>query len=276
MSRLARLLIIAGSDSGGGAGIQADIKTATALGAYATTAITALTAQDTTGVHAIHPVPPDFIARQIACVLADIGTDAIKSGMLGDAATIEIVAAYLPHGIPFVLDPVMVAKGGARLLAESAIDGLRARLIPRATVLTPNIPEAELLLGRPIPDQDARRAACRDLLTLGPQSVLLKGGHGDGADIVDILATADALIEMRSTRIDTRHTHGTGCTLASAVATGLAQGMALERSVRRARDYVRAAIQAAPGFGQGHGPLNHLVKEGALTPPEAAPLDTMT
>ncbi len=263
---LARVLIAAGSDSGGGAGIQADIKTVTALGAYAMTAITALTAQDTTGVHAIHPVPPGFIAAQLACVLADIGADAIKTGMLGDDATIAAVAAAIPAGIPFVLDPVMVAKGGARLLPEDAVAALIARLIPLATVLTPNIPEAELLTGHPIATPDAMHEACRRLLALGVPAVLLKGGHLDGPDAIDLLATADALIEMRSPRIDTRHTHGTGCTLASAIATGLAQGMALEPAIRRARAYVHAAIAAAPGFGRGHGPLNHTVSDPICRP----------
>ena len=258
---LARVLIAAGSDSGGGAGIQADIKTVTALGAYAMTAITALTAQDTMGVHAIHPVPPGFIAAQLACVLADIGADAIKTGMLGDDATIAAVAVAVPAGIPFVLDPVMVAKGGAHLLPEDAIAALIARLIPLATVLTPNIPEAELLIGRPIRDVPAMRQACRNLLALGAPAVLLKGGHLDGPDVIDLLATADALIEMRGPRIDTSQTHGTGCTLASAIATGLAQGMELQAAIRRARAYVQAAIAAAPGFGRGHGPLNHTVRD---------------
>ncbi len=259
MTRLARVLIIAGSDSGGGAGIEADIKTVTALGAYAATSITALTAQDTTGVRAIHSVPPEFVARQLACVLDDIGADAIKTGMLGDHATIAAVASAVPSGIPFVLDPVMVAKGGARLLALDAVQALRTRLIPLATLLTPNIPEAELLLGRPIQDVAAMRDACRPLLALGAPAILLKGGHLDGPELVDLLATADDLVEMRSPRINTRHTHGTGCTLASAVATFLAQGIALEPAIRRARAYVHAAIAAAPGFGRGHGPLNHMV-----------------
>ncbi len=258
---LARVLIAAGSDSGGGAGIQADIKTVTALGAYAATAITALTAQDTTGVHAIHPVPPDFIASQLACVLGDIGADAIKTGMLGHSATIDAIADAIPAGIPFVLDPVMVAKGGARLLPEAAIAALIARLIPLATLLTPNIPEAELLTGRPIPDLAAMHQACRQLLRLGVPAILLKGGHLAGDHAIDLLATADSTVEMSSPRIDTRHTHGTGCTLASAIATGLAQHMKLEPAIRRARAYVHAAIRAAPGFGRGHGPLNHTVAD---------------
>jgi hydroxymethylpyrimidine/phosphomethylpyrimidine kinase len=258
--RLARVLIAAGSDSGGGAGIQADIKTVTALGAYAATAVTALTVQDTRGVHAIHPVPPAFIARQLRCVLDDIGADAIKTGMLGDDATIDAVAGAIPAGIPYVLDPVMVAKGGAPLLPADAIAALIARLIPRATLLTPNIPEAELLTGRAITTQGDMRDAAAALLALGVPAILLKGGHLDGGVVIDLLATADTLIEMRCRRIDTLHTHGTGCTLASAIATGLAQGMRLEPAIRRARAYVHAAILAAPGFGSGHGPLNHMVQ----------------
>lgn len=257
----ARLLIIAGSDSGGGAGIQADIKTATALGAYAMTAVTALTAQDTTGVHAVHAVPPDFVRLQIDCVLADLGADAIKTGMLGDAALIATVAdALAPHGaIPLVVDPVMVAKGGATLLPADAVETLRRVLIPRAAVLTPNLPEAEILIGRPIADIAAMREACAALLALGPGAVLLKGGHLAGDRVSDLLATPGGIVEMDAPRIDTLHTHGTGCTLASALATGLAQGLALEEAAARARAYVRAAIELAPGFGHGHGPLNHMV-----------------
>ncbi len=258
----ARLLVIAGSDSGGGAGIQADIKTATAFGVFAMTAVTALTAQDTTGVHAIHPVPPDFVALQIDCVLDDLGADAVKTGMLGDAATIEAVArALAAHGadLPLVVDPVMVAKGGAHLLAESAVEALLRRLVPAATLLTPNLPEAEILLGHRIDSRAAMRDAARDLLALGPRAVLLKGGHFPGNSVPDLLATADAMLEMEAPRIDSRHTHGTGCTLATAIACGLAAGEDLARAVGRARLYVRAAIASAPGFGHGHGPLDHMV-----------------
>ncbi len=255
-----RVLIVAGSDSGGGAGIQADLKTVMALGAYATTAITALTAQDTLGVHAIHPVPAAFVRRQMEVVLADIGADAVKTGMLGDAAMITTVAEVLrPRALPLVLDPVMVAKGGARLLDPAALDALRA-FIPLATLLTPNIPEAEALLGRAIPNHEAALAAATELLALGAPAILLKGGHGDGNHVRDILATANSTIILDMPRIDTPHTHGTGCTLASAIATGLAQHMDLEAAVRRARAYVQAAIAAAPGLGHGHGPLDHGVR----------------
>jgi hydroxymethylpyrimidine/phosphomethylpyrimidine kinase len=257
---IGRVLIVAGSDSGGGAGIQADIKTATALGAYAATAITALTAQDTHGVHGVLAVPPDFVALQMRLVLRDIGADVVKTGMLGAAATIAAVAGVLAEdapGTPLVLDPVMVAKGGAALLDPDAVATLRRVLLPRAAVLTPNIPEAEALLGRAIPDIAAARAAAADLLALGPGTVLLKGGHLPGETVVDLLATRDGLREWAAPRIATRHTHGTGCTLATAVACGLAQGMDLADAVARARDYVRAAIAAAPGFGGGHGPMGH-------------------
>lgn len=252
-----RVLIVAGSDSGGGAGIQADIKTVTALGGYAATAVTALTAQDTTGVHAIHPVPPGFIVQQMRCVLADIGADAIKTGMLGDVATIETVAANLPPDVPVVVDPVMVAKGGARLLDEGAVDALKSLLLPRATVLTPNLPEAEALTGAPVADVAGMIRAGEALRSMGAGAVLVKGGHLDGAAVTDVLVTGEGTEIFTDVRIETRHTHGTGCTLASAIACGLAQGLGLEDAVRRARAYVRRAIETAPGLGRGHGPLNH-------------------
>jgi hydroxymethylpyrimidine/phosphomethylpyrimidine kinase len=249
-----RVLIVAGSDSGGGAGIQADLKTVLAMGAHGMTAITALTAQDTNGVHGVHPVPAAFVRQQIEVVLADLGADAVKTGMLGSADIIGTVIDVLrPRNLPLVLDPVMLAKGGARLLDPAALDALRA-LIPLATLLTPNIPEAEALLGHPIHDP---AQASVELLALGAQAVLLKGGHAEGPVVRDILATAAGLVVLDMPRIETRHTHGTGCTLASAIAAGLSQGMPLEEAVRRARGYVQAAIMAAPGFGAGHGPLDH-------------------
>jgi hydroxymethylpyrimidine/phosphomethylpyrimidine kinase len=256
------VLAIAGSDSGGGAGIQADIKTITMLGGYAATAITALTAQNTIGVHAIHMVPPEFVSQQIAVVLDDIGADAVKTGMLGDAATIEAVADALARhaqGVPLVVDPVMVAKGGASLLRPDAVAALTRLLLPMASVLTPNLPEAEVLTGLAIPDIDAMRLAAAALLRLGVPAVLLKGGHLPGDEVVDLLATSDGIEAFAAPRIASRHTHGTGCTLASAIATGLAQGMTLRDAVLRARAYVRAAIAGAPGIGKGHGPLNHHV-----------------
>lgn len=255
-----RVLVVAGSDSGGGAGIQADMKAVMALGGYAGTAITALTAQNTQGVHGVFPVSPEFVRLQMAVVLSDIGADAIKTGMLGSAEVVRAVAKVLRQhavGIPLVVDPVMVAKGGARLLDDAAMDAMRQELLPRATLLTPNIPEAEALTGLAIPDHVAAQRAVRVLLELGAEAVLLKGGHLPGAIVQDLLATAAGIEVFESPRIDTRHTHGTGCTLASAVATGLGQGMSLSDAVRRGVAYVHAAILAAPEFGGGHGPLGH-------------------
>ena len=255
-----RVLIVAGSDSGGGAGIQADIKTVTALDAYAATAIAALTAQNTMGVFGVLPVPPEFVRQQMELVLADIGADAVKTGMLADAAVIETVADVLARHAPqaaLVVDPVMVAKGGHRLLDVAAHDALRRRLVARATLVTPNIPEAEALTGVTVSDVAGMAAAGRALLAMGAGAVLVKGGHMSGTELVDLLVTADGEEEFRQTRIDTVHTHGTGCTLASAIAAGLAQGMALRPAVVRAIGYVRQAILTAPGLGKGHGPLNH-------------------
>lgn len=248
-----RVLIIAGSDSGGGAGIQADIKTVTMLGGYAATAITALTAQNSLGVHGVHPVPPAFVQQQIQVVLDDIGADAIKIGMLGSAAMVDAVADALSAvTCPVVLDPVMVAKGGAALLEPEAIARLKARLISRAMLLTPNLPEAEALCGTADPALAGPR-----LLDAGATAVLIKGGHAPGDKLEDWLWTRAGSRCFRSLRIQTRHTHGTGCTLASAIATGLAQGMALEVAINRAAHYVQAAIAHAPGLGGGHGPLGH-------------------
>jgi hydroxymethylpyrimidine/phosphomethylpyrimidine kinase len=253
-----RVLVIAGSDSGGGAGVQADIKTITALGGYAASAITAVTVQDTLGVYAIHPVPPPIIAAQIRAVLADIGADAIKTGMLGDAAAIEAVLAALDDfpSIPLVVDPVMVAKGGAALLADDAMAPLR-RLIARADLVTPNAPEAEALTGLRVATTDDLRAAGERLLTSGVRAVLMKGGHVAGDSVIDILMTPAGETVLEGQRIATRHTHGTGCTLASACAAGLAQGFGLEQAVARAWAYTAEAIRRAPGFGAGAGPLDH-------------------
>jgi hydroxymethylpyrimidine/phosphomethylpyrimidine kinase len=255
-----RVLIVAGSDSGGGAGIQADLKTVTALGGYGATAITALTAQDTRTVHAIHEVPSAFVRRQIEVVLDDIGADAVKTGMLHRIEVLAAVAETLAAkaaGVPLVADPVMVAKGGARLLREDAIGFVRARLLPLATVLTPNVPEAEILAEMTIDGPDALQAAGERLRAMGARAVLMKGGHLAGARVRDVLFDADGVEVFESPRLETPHTHGTGCTLASAIATGLAQGLALRAAVRRARAYVHEAIRTAPGYGGGHGPLNH-------------------
>ena len=255
-----RVLIIAGSDSGGGAGIQADIKTVTMLDAFAMTAVTALTAQNTLGVFGVLPIAPAFIRQQIEVVLDDIGADAIKTGMLHDSGVIETVATVLSErapDVPLVVDPVMVAKGGAPLIEPDAIGALKSLLIPRAAMLTPNLPEAEILLGRTIDSLDAMRSAAEGLLALGCRAALLKGGHLPGDTVYDVLATAAGLRVWQGPRIDSRDTHGTGCTLASAIAAGFAQGMTVEAAVERAREYVRRAITSAPGFGSGHGPLDH-------------------
>ena len=255
-----RVLIVAGSDSGGGAGIQADIKTVSMLDCYAATAITALTAQNTEGVFGVLPIPPEFVRRQIEVVLDDIGADAIKTGMLPDAAVIETIAAVLQEraaAIPLVVDPVMVAKGGARLIDPAAVEALKRLLIARAEIVTPNLPEAAILCGAAIGNLAQMRAAGETLLALGCRAVLVKGGHLSGGTASDVLVTAGGARVWESPRIATRHTHGTGCTLASAIAAGLAQGQDVESAVDRARTYVQRAIAGAPGLGRGHGPLDH-------------------
>jgi hydroxymethylpyrimidine/phosphomethylpyrimidine kinase len=256
-----RVLIVAGSDSGGGAGIQADIKAVSALGAYAMTAITALTAQNTLGVQGVFPIPTDFIDQQMDSVLTDIGADCIKTGMLHDSAVIEAVVAALDRlapDVPLVVDPVMVAKGGASLLQDEAVQTLRTILAPRATVLTPNVPEAEALSGVTANDDASLHHMSEALLALGPKAVLLKGGHMEGDLVRDRLITADGVRVFENPRIETAHTHGTGCTLASSIAAGIAQGLALEVAVGRAEAYLHEAIRSAPGLGAGHGPVNHL------------------
>lgn len=254
------VLIAAGSDSGGGAGIQADIKTVTALGGYAATAVTALTAQNTQGVFGVVGVDPEFIARQMRVVLDDLGADCVKTGMLHTGEVIEAVVGVLEEkspDTPLVVDPVMVAKGGESLLEEAARETLIQQLVPRATVLTPNIPEAQMLTGLSIESEKDMRAAAEKLLELGPAAVLLKGGHREGDTVVDWLVGADTSRRFESPRLLTPHTHGTGCTLASAIATGLAGGLSLEEAVARAEAYVHEAIRTAPGLGRGRGPLNH-------------------
>ncbi|CAL1690734.1 Hydroxymethylpyrimidine/phosphomethylpyrimidine kinase [Brevundimonas subvibrioides] len=253
-----RVLIIAGSDSGGGAGIQADIKAVTALGGYAATAITAITVQNTLGVHGVHPLPMDLIEAQARAVLDDIGADAIKTGMLGSLAVVERVAAILDSSDAVaVVDPVMVAKGGAALLDEDAVQAVRSLMIPRAGLLTPNAPEAEALTGLPVVDLDGQRRAGEALLTLGARAVLMKGGHVPGATVVDLLLTPRGETLLEGERVDTTSTHGTGCTLASAIAAGLALGRPLEVAVAEGWAYVAEAIRRAPGLGRGHGPLDH-------------------
>ncbi|MET0182506.1 MAG: bifunctional hydroxymethylpyrimidine kinase/phosphomethylpyrimidine kinase [Caulobacterales bacterium] len=254
-----RVLIIAGSDSGGGAGIQADIKTVTALGGYAMTAVTAITVQNTLGVTGVHAIPQDIIRGQIDAVMDDLGADAWKIGMLGSAETVRLVgnaAKERARYAPIVLDPVMIAKGGAPLLAPDAIDAIRA-MMPIATLITPNAPEAAALTGMDVSDLDAQLAAAETLVKLGAKAALVKGGHIEGPIVRDVLMSADSAHIFETVRIETAATHGTGCTLASAIATGLAQGLALNEAVDRARAYLLEAIKAAPGFGNGHGPLGH-------------------
>jgi hydroxymethylpyrimidine/phosphomethylpyrimidine kinase len=249
----ARILIIAGSDSGGGAGIQADIKTVTMLGGHAMTAVTAITAQNTLGVDAVHLVPTQMVIDQISAVVSDIGVDAVKIGMIGNAATAHAVADCLTElSCPIIFDPVMVATSGAVLADADSIVAFE-RLMRLATLTTPNLPELEALGGK-------------DALLAQSFPLLIKGGHADGDDIVDRLYLAPGQNESWSdVRIPTRNTHGTGCTLASAIATGLGQGMALVPAIERARLFVRLALREAPGFGQGHGPMGHqLVREDAM------------
>jgi hydroxymethylpyrimidine/phosphomethylpyrimidine kinase len=269
---VARILAIAGSDSGGGAGIQADIKTITALGGYAMTAVTAITVQNTLGVSAIHHVPPEIVAAQIRACIDDIGVDAIKIGMLGNEATINAVADALAGvSVPIVLDPVMVAKGGAALIDEEAVWAMMQRLLPLARVITPNVPELVALTETEIEDSADMLLAAQELLNVGPRAVLAKGGHLDGDVVTDWLVTRHGHQAFNDARIETRHSHGTGCTLASALASGLGQGLDMAHAVTRARAYVRLALRSAPGLGQGHGPLGH----GAVVNDISAPAPVM-
>ncbi len=254
-----RVLVIAGSDSGGGAGVQGDIKTLTALGGYAATAITAITVQNTQGVSAIERLPPALVSAQARAVIEDLGADAIKTGMLGDAAIVAVVADLLdahPH-LPAVIDPVLLAKGGARLLDDEGLEMLRRRLIPRAALLTPNLPEAEVLTGLTLATLDDRRRAADALMAQGAAAVLIKGGHAPGPRVIDLLVSSAGETQFESERLETRHTHGTGCALASACALGLARGRSAEQAVAEAWAYVAEAIRRAPGFGRGAGPLAH-------------------
>ena len=253
-----RVLIIAGSDSGGGAGIQADIKAVTALDGFAMTAITALTVQNTLGVTGVHAAPIDIIQAQVRAVLDDLGCDAVKTGMLGTVSVVEAVAGLLDEAkAPAVVDPVMVAKGGNSLLPRKAVDAVKTLMIPRAALITPNAPEAEALTGITVVDLAGQRRAAEALLEMGAKAALVKGGHVEGETLTDVLLTPEGETLLQGPRIDTTSTHGTGCTLASACAVGIAQGMPLEQAVARAWAYVAEAIRRAPGYGKGHGPLNH-------------------
>ncbi|MBN2494172.1 MAG: bifunctional hydroxymethylpyrimidine kinase/phosphomethylpyrimidine kinase [Deltaproteobacteria bacterium] len=264
-----RVLLAGGSDPSGGAGIQADIKTVTALGGYAAAAVTALTAQDTCGVRRIVELEPDFVALQLQLVLDDIGADCVKCGMLPSAGVIEAVASVLEKAeprLPLVLDPVLRATSGEALADPEALETLAGRMVPLASVLTPNLDEAARLLGRELRDLDGMRSAARDLLGLGCSAVLLKGGHLEGDAVCDLLVWEAGEQLFSDPRIHTRSTHGTGCTLASAIACGLAQGLELVASAARARTYLREAIRRAPGYGRGRGPVDHTVSLAASRP----------
>lgn len=260
-------LTIAGSDSSGGAGIQADLKTFAALGVYGASVIVALTAQNTQGVTGIHDVPADFVRAQIDAVFSDLDVDAVKIGMLSQAASIEAVAKGLAdhRAKNIVLDPVMVATSGDRLLAADAVEALRKLLIPRALVVTPNLPEAAALVGAsPARNDKEMEVQARELLALGARNVLIKGGHGSGDESIDLLIGAGDVVRLSAKRIATKNLHGTGCTLSSAIAAGLAKGLDLKEASRQAKAYVTAAIAAADTLkvGHGHGPLNHFYAQG--------------
>jgi hydroxymethylpyrimidine/phosphomethylpyrimidine kinase len=253
---------IAGSDSGGGAGIQADLKTFSALGVYGASVITALTAQNTIGVQGIHDVPPDFIRQQIDSVFSDLDVSAVKIGMLSQPTVIEAVAEGLErHGATqIVLDPVMVAASGDRLLAPKAVETLRQCLIPKALIVTPNLPEAAAILDEPLAgDERAMQRQAERILALGVKVVLIKGGHGAGAESTDILADASGIRRFPAPRLETRHTHGTGCTLSSAIAAGLAKGLSVVDAVAAGKTFITAAIRASDqlAIGRGHGPVHH-------------------
>ena len=252
-------LTIAGSDSGGGAGIQADLKTFAAHGVFGTSAITAITAQNTLGVTAWQALPADLVIAQMEAIAGDIAPDAVKTGMLANAAIVEAVAAAIESlELPLVVvDPVMVAKGGDRLLEDEAVVALRAELLPRAHIVTPNIPEAEVLAGMAIRGIDDMREAGRRILRLGPRVVLVKGGHLEGPQAIDVVCTIDGTDELSGERIASTSTHGTGCTLASAIAANLALGLGDREAIANAKTYLEGAIRHAPGLGRGHGPLNH-------------------
>jgi len=260
-SDIKRVLTIAGSDSGGGAGIQADLKTFSAFGVYGMSVITAVTAQNTVRVHGVEAISPDFVGLQFEAVVTDIGVDAVKTGMLLNAEIIDVIALKLSQNrIPHVVcDPVMVAKSGDKLLLDDAVQKLRKRLIPEVTLLTPNIPEAEVLSGVEIHSAEALKEAAVRILNLGCQAVLIKGGHLKG-DADDILYDGDRFIRFTQKRIDSMHTHGTGCTYSAAIAANLAQGHDLSEAIKMSKAFVTEAIRQAGPIGKGHGPLNHFVR----------------
>jgi hydroxymethylpyrimidine/phosphomethylpyrimidine kinase len=258
-------LTIAGSDSSGGAGIQADLKTFAALGVYGASVITALTAQNTNGVSGIHVVPADFVTAQIDAVFGDLQVDAVKIGMAAELATIDAIAAGLTRWSAkhVVLDPVMAATSGDRLLAAEAVDALRTKLMPRASLVTPNLPEAAALLDEPVAvSESAIESQGKRLLALGCRAVLIKGGHGQGAESIDYLVSSGGAVALAAPRVATKNTHGTGCSLSSAITAGLAKGEDMESAVRNAKAWVSAAIAAADRLtvGHGHGPIHHFHK----------------
>jgi len=263
MPSMKTAMTIAGSDSGGGAGIQADLKTFAALGVYGTSALTAVTAQNTLGVTAVLELPPELVAAQIDAIISDIGADAVKTGMLANSRIIRVVADKVKEHslLNLVVDPVMVAKGGDRLLQEEAVATMRGLLIPLATVVTPNLPEAAVLVGRRVESLEDARQAARDIVAMGAKSAVVKGGHLEG-DAVDVFYDGRRFREFSAARIPTSSTHGTGCTFASAIAAGLAKGMGTEEAVAQAKEYVTLAIRNAFPLGGGHGPLNHFYKLG--------------
>jgi hydroxymethylpyrimidine/phosphomethylpyrimidine kinase len=252
-------LTIAGSDSGGGAGIQADLKTFAAHGLFGTSAVTAITAQNTLGVQAWEAISTRLVVQQIESVLGDIGAEAIKIGMLANADIVNAVALTLPAltSSPIVVDPVMIAKGGDRLLEEAAVAAMKTALLGLAHIVTPNIPEAEVLAEMPIRSPEDMLRAGERIRQLGPDVVLIKGGHGTGPESIDVAVTASGSFEVRGPRLPGRHTHGTGCTLSSAIAANLALGLGDEAAIRAAREYLEGAIRHAPQIGGGHGPLDH-------------------
>jgi hydroxymethylpyrimidine/phosphomethylpyrimidine kinase len=265
-------LTIAGSDSGGGAGIQADLKTFQAFGVFGTSALTAVTAQNTLGVQAIHAVPVDIVRAQIHSVAEDLKPDAVKTGMLATTELVQVVAEAIQdaHLENFVMDPVMVSTSGHRLLAQDAEAALATRLLPLASLVTPNLHEARILTGLPVEDLDGMEEAARVLVQMGAASALVKGGHLEGQELVDFFWDGTREVLWRRAKLDTPHTHGTGCTLSAAATAGLAQGLDLPVAVEEAVEFVARAIDSAPGLGQGHGPVNHFA-ETAFNPAAKKP-----
>lgn len=263
MQTVKKALTIAGSDSGGGAGIQADLKTFQELGVYGMSAITAITAQNTLGVQNVYPLPVEAIVEQMDAIGEDIGTDAVKTGMLFSAELIEAVAAKIKQWkwTQLVVDPVMIAKGGAKLLQDEAVDAVKKHLLPLAALVTPNLPEAEVLTGMDLSTNEARKDAAKKLHEMGARNVMIKGGHASDASapdvVVDLLYDGETFVEFSGRRIDTKNTHGTGCTFSAAIAAGLAKGESMEEAVRTAKAFIQAAIEHSIDVGHGHGPTNH-------------------